>query len=246
MTLRTLLVVEDDSTLSIALARRLPQTVRDLRVLLAEDGAMALEVLQAQPADLLLTDLDMPVMDGFELIARLSETRPALPVIVMTGSPVAAVDERLQSLQPADVLRKPLDLPALAALVEERLSRAREGLLRGVSLAGFLQLLGIEKRTGTLRIASGQGKAAIFLSGGQPVSIERDGQPGGEDLAYEVLVWPDARLGFEPGQHGRARTLRRDATELLLEACRLDDERRRAQGGETLLAPPGRSPRRRG
>jgi DNA-binding response OmpR family regulator len=241
--MRTLLVVEDDGGLSASLARGLPSRVRELRVLLAEDGAMALEVLAAQPVDLVLTDLNMPGMDGFELIARLSDSRPTLPVLVMTAMPIAEANDRLRQLQGVEVLSKPVDLAAMAAAIEALLSRAQQGFIQGVSLMGFLQLLAMEHRTCTLRVSSRARRAAFFLVGGEALALEVDGVPGGDAEAHEVLVWEDVRLGVDPGPHGRTPTLQAPIRELLLDASRLQDERRRAkdQVDGTFLSPPGRS-----
>lgn len=241
--MRTLLVVEDDGSLSASLARGLPSRVRELRVLIAEDGAMALEVVAAQPVDLVLTDLNMPGMDGFELIARLSESRPTLPVLVMTAMPFTEANERLRQLQGVEVLSKPVDLAAMAAAIETLLSRAQQGFIQGVSLTGFLQLLAMEHRTCALRVSSGARRAAFFLSEGEALALEVDGAPGGDAQAHEVLVWENVRLGVDPGPHGRAPTLQAPIRELLLDACRIQDERRRAkeQAEGTFLAPPGRS-----
>lgn len=66
----------------------------------AGDGAEALEKLQAEPYDLVLVDLDMPVMDGFELIARMraDETLRHVPVVVVTGrEDMAAIDRAFQA-----------------------------------------------------------------------------------------------------------------------------------------------------
>ncbi len=66
----------------------------------AGDGAEALEKLKAGPYDLVLVDLDMPVMDGFELIARMraDEALRHVPVVVVTGrEDMAAIDRAFQA-----------------------------------------------------------------------------------------------------------------------------------------------------
>ena len=55
------------------------------RVTLARDGLDALEVDERDPADVLVTDLRMPRLDGVTLIDRMRGRRPDLPIVVMTG-----------------------------------------------------------------------------------------------------------------------------------------------------------------
>ena len=57
------------------------------RVSLAGDGADALRIDEQDPADLLLTDLAMPRVNGIVLISQLRRRRPTLPIVVMTGCP---------------------------------------------------------------------------------------------------------------------------------------------------------------
>lgn len=64
----------------------------DAEVIAAGDGQQALELIERGVPDLVLTDLDMPGMDGFELTRQLNATHPDLPVIVISGreSPTVA------------------------------------------------------------------------------------------------------------------------------------------------------------
>jgi CheY-like chemotaxis protein len=52
----------------------------------AEDGAAAIELLKSEPFDLLVSDVDMPNMSGFELLDWVKENKPGLPVLLMSGS----------------------------------------------------------------------------------------------------------------------------------------------------------------
>lgn len=82
------LVVDDNRINRMKLARSLEQ--QGHRVLIAENGQQALELLRAQPCDLLLLDILMPEMDGYQLLSVLKQDRALreLPVIV-----ISAVDD---------------------------------------------------------------------------------------------------------------------------------------------------------
>jgi CheY-like chemotaxis protein len=84
-------------------------------VALAQDGAAALELAEGQVFDVLLTDLAMPQVTGLELIHRLRQTQPQLPVVVMTGflSEPAALALRDQAQPPVALLEKPFELDRL-------------------------------------------------------------------------------------------------------------------------------------
>jgi YesN/AraC family two-component response regulator len=67
--------------------------------------------------DLVVTDLKMPVMDGFELISRLKETRPDMPVIVMSAFSDPGMEGKLASIGISQCVEKPLDVQALEGII---------------------------------------------------------------------------------------------------------------------------------
>src|SRR2546425_5481569 len=96
MTTASLLLVEDDEFVRLSLARALNRA-GVFSVLPAENGQQALELLDGQQVDAILTDLQMPVMDGLTLLGHLLERGAALPVAVMTGHRITPdLRERLQ------------------------------------------------------------------------------------------------------------------------------------------------------
>ena len=119
----SILIVDDQRAMRILLKGVLGLTGHELH--LAEDGLEALDILGAQSIDLLITDINMPKMDGLELLSRLQE-RANLIKLVMSAqdSPDATsrLEARLESLGVADFFEKPLDIKGLRRRVEELLS----------------------------------------------------------------------------------------------------------------------------
>src|SRR5437899_12120370 len=110
----TLLLVDDDDFVRSALSRALNRT-GGFTVVPAEHGRRALEVLAAQQVDAILTDLEMPVMDGLTLLAELFEQEIRLPVAVMTGQAInAQLRQRLLAYGIAAIFSKPVDVVVLA------------------------------------------------------------------------------------------------------------------------------------
>lgn len=123
---RTILIVEDTphlaSSLEIALL-----AIPGASVVHASTGSRALELLEAQPAkavDLLVTDLHMPCMDGFELIARVRARYAGLPIVVVSGDTDPATPERLRRLGVDAYFVKPYSPAQVRKKVEELLNAA--------------------------------------------------------------------------------------------------------------------------
>jgi CheY-like chemotaxis protein len=124
-TTETLLVVDDDETIRELVAAILE--CRGHAVYTAPHGAKGLSLLREVSVDLLITDLDLPLMGGRELARRGRRVRPGLPVLFMTGGFPDPDFQRSLPEAPCSVLYKPF---SFATLVDEV-----EKLLRGCEAA---------------------------------------------------------------------------------------------------------------
>jgi DNA-binding NtrC family response regulator len=117
-----ILVVDDEPSARSGLAKLLDQ--EEYEVDTAADGLLALELVAERTPALILTDLKMPNMDGMELIARIREKNPEIPVIVATA--FGDVSSAVQAMRAGaeDYLTKPIDFDALLLLVERTLQRS--------------------------------------------------------------------------------------------------------------------------
>ncbi|HEY8946557.1 MAG TPA: sigma-54 dependent transcriptional regulator, partial [Polyangiaceae bacterium] len=84
----------------------------------AADGVEALERLAELPPDVVVTDLDMPRMDGMQLLAKLRELAPALPVIVATSAVEVRSAVAAMRAGATDYITKPVDLEELVLSIE--------------------------------------------------------------------------------------------------------------------------------
>jgi len=118
------LFVDDELPLRSVVTRLLSR--RGVDVVSVGDAVSAVERLREEPFDLLLTDFQMPDMDGFALLAHVREHYPDLPAIMMTGH--ASVQHAVQAMSggAVDYLPKPFSTDALADRVLGQIRRRRE------------------------------------------------------------------------------------------------------------------------
>ena len=126
----TILIVDDEERLREVIASALDDL--GYRTLLAGSGESALRVLETETADLVLTDLRMPQMDGHELLMQLRRRWPNLPVVVMTA--YSTVKDAVQMIKDGafDYVSKPFEIDELATVISNalRLSEALRDNLR--------------------------------------------------------------------------------------------------------------------
>lgn len=132
-----LLLVDDDPTLLSVLARRMAR--EGYEVLTAPSGAQALTQLEQRWPSLLIVDLMMPGMDGFELCARVKRIAD-LPIIVLSA--VDASEAKVRALEDyaEDYITKPFDPEELVARVQRVLRRSATGHSQVVLDGGDLQI----------------------------------------------------------------------------------------------------------
>ncbi len=112
-----LLVVDDEPKVQALLKDGFE--VMGCRVRVTASGEEALDLIATKPPQLLVLDLKLQEMDGFEVLKRVKMRYPLLPVIVITGTFDERIDRHVQELGALVCLHKPIDLPALQRQVVE-------------------------------------------------------------------------------------------------------------------------------
>lgn len=224
--LETVLIVDDEKTFLLSLKDGLKAHESKFRVLTAENGKEAISVLRALPVDLLVTDLKMPEMDGFELLAWTTREKPELPVIVMTAFGTAAIESRLAEIESLQYLEKPLALADLETAIFAAIKAKARSYIRGITLATFLQLMHMEKKSCTLKVSREDSSGYLFLKGGALFDAEC-GDLHGVEAAYEIMAWDDAEIEMDSHCRRQERGINIGLEHLLIDAFRRKDEKNR-------------------
>ena len=114
--LATVLVVDDNRDSALAIAQLLELSGHS--AIAAFSAREALDVLDERSIDIVLSDIRMPDVDGFDLLRVLRHRFPALPIILMSGLPITSDDVVPQG---ASVLAKPFTIEDLQGLLQQKL-----------------------------------------------------------------------------------------------------------------------------
>ena len=121
---KTVLCVEDDNTIRMLLCEEL--AFAGYRVLQARDGAEGLTVIREQQPDLVVCDVSMPRMSGFELLEAVNaSSEDPVPFVMLTALGDRQNQIRGRELGVVDYLVKPVDFDLLLASVASRIQRRR-------------------------------------------------------------------------------------------------------------------------
>ncbi len=211
----------------------------------AKTVSAALEILQSDPVDVIISDSDLPDMTGLQFHRRLSqETRYRdIPVVFLSADTRAATKAVALRNGVEEYLAKPCDATELSARVKAliaRQRRKREALRqRHQVLAGDLSVLGFPvlvgmlemgRRTGTLTINTDRALGAVTFGQGR-ITHASFGSLVGEPAVYRILAEPGGRFEFSPGtdQATAATQVSASVTTLLTIGVKLVEASRQAQ-----------------
>ncbi len=211
---------------------------------LACNGKEALEKVAEQRPALILLDLEMPVMDGFEACDLLKNDpdTEAIPIIMFTG--LEATSDKVKGIRKGadDYVVKTVDPEEIQARIEMILRRSQRyerppassdnsngdgavlsGSLEDKSFPEAFQLAMAYGESGTLELKNGDDIGYVFLIDGDVVHAEY-GELESEDAFYELALWDKGQFSYKVGDSSLKRTIEASGQSLLMEATRRMDE----------------------
>jgi DNA-binding NtrC family response regulator len=119
--MKNILLIDDNYYFLTGLSMNLCVYLKNCNILTAGNDVQALEIMESVPVDLIVTDLEMPSTDGYELVASIKKKYPELPVFAMAGRIAPEMEKKLASLGAARCFAKPFGFKELADMVKAEL-----------------------------------------------------------------------------------------------------------------------------
>nr|QIV52809.1 response regulator [uncultured bacterium] len=158
------LIVDDSVMLINYIEETFVEYEKQFRFITAADGLEAIEIIKSQSVSLLVTDLQMPKIDGLGLLAYTNKYYPKIPCIVMSAHGTPKIIKALQS----DILQfieKPFTSKQLAEIIIRALNKGTPSeWLSGISVASFLQMVEMEQKTCICEVETPGEKKVFFIS----------------------------------------------------------------------------------
>lgn len=227
------LLVEPDAAAATVLEMRFVDQNWD--VLAVSDRAGAEKALGRERFDLVISEVDLGSEDGFGIapILRASTKSPNAALMYLTqradrdsvtkGFAAGASDYLQKPTAPDVVVAKAVQIVESTANQKKKAAGGLSGALRDMGLPEVVQVLGQSRKTGQLRVTSGQAEGAMHFDAGHIVHALFGSQRG--DVAfYAMLKLTEGDFAFDPNVKTTERTLAASTESLLLEGMRRIDE----------------------
>ncbi len=244
---RRVLFVDDDQTFL--------ETVKELmgvlsaghwEIFTAESASQAFALLQHQPVDLAVIDINMGVMDGIQMLSMLNRGYPNVQKVVLTGHASEKYRAACLSNGAELYLEKPTNSSGwqslhgvLNELVKFRPEEGFRGVLRRVGLTDVIQMECLARSSSVLEVSAARMTGKLFIDTGQIVHAQC-GDLTGEEAFNRLLAMSGGQFNLKPFTEPPTRSLSGQWEFLLMEAARKSDEDKETQAAAAAMAaPPG-------
>ncbi len=229
-----LLILDDDQDVLELYREMLSHLPSQPEVHTATSGARAIALLESEPFALLLSDLQMPKMDGLQVLAIVRRKFPQLRTAVMTSVADEQFRARAYAMGVDLFVEKPStskEITFFLDCIESLLGREVAGGFRGVqskSLVDIIQLECLSQSSSVLKITNGLLEGKIWIQNGEAIDAAVE-DLAGEAAFQKILSWKTGNFEILPAEPARQRTIFNSYQGLLLETAQALDE---AQAGE--------------
>ena len=195
----------------------------------SDNGARAIALLDSEVFNLLLVDLCMPQMDGFQVLAIVRRKFPTLRVVVMTAAEDEQFRARAYGMGIDLYLQKPKtgkEIINFVDCIESMLEKDDAGGFRGVqskTLVDIVQLECLTQSSAILKVTSATGEGRIWIQKGEIIDAAT-GETLGREAFLEMLRWKAGSFEILPSDVPRPRTIFSSYENLLMETAQAMDE----------------------
>jgi len=223
---KSILIVDDDRVLRNLVSKKLKPYAESVATFLAADGIEAQQILKDHNISIVVTDLQMPRMDGYALLSEMSEKYPDIQVIILTAYGNPASKKRAMETGAIGYIEKPFVVEKLASQILQMLKKEDEGgTLQTVSMEMFVQLIEMEQKTCTVRVLNRdtQKQGVLFFCKGDLMEARINDRKGIAS-AYEILAWDNITISIQDECTIADKKLQGNLKAILFDAIRIKDE----------------------
>jgi CheY-like chemotaxis protein len=217
--MKKVLIVDDSDVIIKTLQACLKPYHTQFEPIFAQNGLEAMSILEAHSISVVVTDIQMPVVDGLVLLALIRERFPDMPCIVMTSYG----DDELKELVDAEIFRfleKPVQVKqlveAITAALNASLNKKIVPKTKKIPIRDFLNLIAAKKKTCVFKIIPDEGSSGYLYFYEGDIQNAVCGGKKGEAAIFKILALEKAKIVFSKPPSARGvKSLKIDIKQLI-------------------------------
>jgi len=219
--MKTIVIIENEVVEQKTLVSLFEQWQEEINVLTASEEKAAINIMAKQHVDLLVCDLAIPKANTLEDFSLLTHTFPYVPCIALSSNENR---EDLVKRGATECLAKPIDSAELLNHASALLDTGTSGVIQGIPIHSFLQMLESEEKTCTLQVTRNNEQGLLYIQNGELVGAETKHFTG-EEAALMILSWVETIVRIRHYNGQRKRQISKPLISLIMESFRLRGER---------------------
>jgi len=224
--MKRVLIVDDEADVLWVLQKNLNKGMPDVEILVAASGEEALRVLHSHAIDLVIADINMPGMNGLDLLVEINNKYSHIGVVIITAYPSNTYQSQAILSGSLKFIEKPFDIKYLRKIVEKFFNNDQsgfQGTISGIDLFDIVRFNSLSRATAALKVTTGESAGMIFFKDGQVVHAILD-QMRGEEAFFTILGFHGGNLKNIKGVETPLVTIFKSLELLLLQATSSADE----------------------
>jgi len=202
--MKKVLIVDDSEIIIQMLQKGFERYQSHFRPIFAMSGLEAMAILNVQSISLVVTDIQMPMIDGLVLLAFIRERFPEMPCMIMSAYGSDVLKEEVKN-QVIHFLDKPVKVDVVAQLIISVLNETKPFQKDQMRISDFLNTIIHGRKTCIFKIIPEQGPSGIYYFNNGDLYNVVCGKLKGEEAALKALKYENAKIIFtkppeQPGQ----------------------------------------------
>ncbi len=228
-----ILIVDHDISFLNSVENFLKVYAENIVTRTAGNGKQAWQILSSSSVDLIVTNLNLPDIDGIEFLIHIKRNQPDISIIVLTEQNKAEDQKNLSKIGYFHYLDKSAKLEILAEKILNVLKESSKTSVHGFTLVNFLQLVEMEEKTATVIVRSKGRIGFLYFKNGELINAESHGLIG-ETAAVRIISWQNSSTEIQ-AVCNKDRIINTPLMRILLQAARIEDEKDSSPTPEDLM-----------
>lgn len=221
---KKILIVDDEQNIIWSMEKYLSK--EGYFIATADSAKKGAELLNTSAFDLVITDMKMPDVDGFQFLNWIKKNHPKSKVVIMTAFGSPSVRDSAKQMGAFRYFEKPVDLNQLRKFINETLAdKGFTGNILDIDLFDFVQMVLLSRKQKLISITDpiSMQMGLLYLKAGDVIHAEC-GQMHGEQAFYTIMAMKSGIFSDMPWIDPPQRTINAPFNHLLMEAARIMDE----------------------
>lgn len=219
--LKRILIIDDDeeelSLISSALNHK-----NGIETITAENTNIALNLLKVLKINLILINSSTAKSDNSSFLKKIKTAYPDINIAVTTWYESESLKNQLYPLGIERYFEKPMNLDNLAEIITEEFYSGPKGIIDGISISTFLQMIEMEEKTCTLKITQDNKNGTMYFKKGSLIDASFR-QKKGKEAAYAIINWERAEIEIENFCNKNENLINTSLMSILMEAAKIKD-----------------------